>query len=651
MLNDFPALAEEGEFARAIDGFEPREQQQAMAAAVARAIAGQYALLCEAGTGTGKTLAYLIPALQAGVRVIISTGTRNLQDQLFEKDLPMVRSALGQPVKVGVLKGRANYLCLHRLNIAEGAALDTILSKRLVSIRRWSVLTTRGDLAELTTLSDDDLVRQMVTSTADNCLGQECPEYARCHVLKARRAAMDADVVIVNHHLYFADLALREDGFGELLPDAKAIIFDEAHQLPEVATRFFGWTISATQLRELADDAERVVRSGAGDMRAAQRAAGQLREGVSVMRAALTEFGQTARGRGGIDSAHQLWDGVREQSSIGDALLKLTEALDTLSGALDVDDGGGEMSSCLRRALGLRQRVGSLRIAAEDDVVRWVEVRGRGFTWRVAPLEVAKLFGDHLRANPVAWIFTSATLAVDGSFAHFSERMGIAAQEMHVWESPFDYMQQALCYLPTNLPEPRAPDYTDRLMDVVLPLLKAGQGRAFLLFTSHRALQASARWLEGKMTYPILVQGQAPKAELVRQFVEHGNAVLLGTTSFWEGVDVRGDALGCVVIDKLPFASPDDPVLDARVRAMREAGREPFKEYQMPLAVINLKQGAGRLIRSRQDRGVLVLGDPRLVNKGYGRIFLRSLPTMPITQDADEASAFLTANPSSSANS
>lgn len=629
---DYPLLAEGGKLAAAIADFEPRTQQQQMARAVERAIKGAYPLLCEAGTGTGKTLAYLVPALQAGVRVIISTGTRNLQDQLFDKDLPLVRRALGQPVKVVLLKGRANYLCLNRLDQAEAqGTLDATLNKGLQQIRRWSALTQHGDLAELTTLGDDDPVRPFVTSTVDNCLGQDCSDYHRCHVMKARRAALDADIVVINHHLYFADMALREDGFGELLPAARAVIFDEAHQLPEIATRFFGWTLSTGQMRELADDSERAVRAAAGDLRSAQRAAGTLRQVASELRSHLPQReGQVP------------WEDVREDGEVAGLIQRMREALDGLAAVVDVDDGGGELSSCLRRATAMSRRAASLLLEPDDAEVRWIETHRRGFTWRVAPLEIAKVFGDHLASHNLAWVFTSATLAVDGSFTHFAERMGIGdKREEHVWESPFDYMRQAVCYLPENLPEPRGAAHTESLLQTVMPLCEAAKGRTFLLFTSHRAMQFAANWLSSRTRYPLLVQGQAPKAELVRQFVEKGNALLLGTASFWEGVDVRGDALSCVVIDKLPFAAPDDPVLEARVKSMREQGREPFRHYQLPLAVIALKQGAGRLIRSQKDCGVLVLGDPRLVTKGYGRVFLRSLPTMPITQDGEEAATFL----------
>jgi ATP-dependent DNA helicase DinG len=631
----FPILAQGGELARAIDGFEARSQQQEMAAAVEKAIAEQEVLLCEAGTGTGKTLAYLVPALRAGVRVIISTGTRNLQDQLFGKDLPLLRDALGQPVRVVLLKGRANYLCRHRMDqAASGLELDPALAKRLQLIKRWSLQTRSGDLAELTALGDDEPVLPMVTSTADNCLGQECPVFADCHVVKARRAAQDADVVVVNHHLYFADMALRDDGFGEILPTARAVIFDEAHQLPEVATRFFGWNISTGQMREVIDDAERAVRAAGGDLVGLRRIAGGLRAALAELRGTLDSSVK------GPQSGSLPWEPFRVVREVAAALDALKSQLNTLIGALDAD-GGGEQSNCVRRAELLTQRLGKLALAEEEDEVRWVEQRGRATIWRVAPLNVASLFAAHIESHKAAWVFTSATLAVDGKFEHFAERMGICEYTSHVWPSPFDYMTQALCYLPQGLPEPRGQSHTEALLAQALPLLQASAGGAFLLFTSHRALQFAAGWLQPRSELPLFVQGQAPKAELVRQFVEAGNGVLLGTASFWEGVDVRGDALRLVVIDKLPFAAPDDPVLEARLKTLKEQGRDPFRELQLPLAVIALKQGAGRLIRSRKDRGVLVLGDPRLVMRGYGKVFLRSLPTMPITQEQAEACAFL----------
>jgi ATP-dependent DNA helicase DinG len=634
-VSQFPILAEGGKVARAIDGFEVRAQQQAMAAAVEQAIAQEEILLCEAGTGTGKTLAYLIPALRAGVRVIISTGTRNLQDQLFDKDLPLLRDALGQPVRVVLLKGRANYLCRYRMEQAVGELdLDPVLSKRLQLIKRWSLQTQAGDLAELTALADDEPVLPKVTSTADNCLGPECPAFSECHVVKARRAALDADVVVINHHLYFADMALRDDGFGEILPTARAVIFDEAHQLPEVATRFFGWNISTGQMREVVDDAERAVRGAGGDLAGLRRIAGALRAALAELRGALDVTFK------GPQSDSLPWEPFRVAREVAAALDSVKRQLNSLIGALDAD-GGGEQSNCARRAELLVQRLCKLALAEQDDEVRWVEQRGRVTIWRAAPLNLASLFAAHIESHRAAWIFTSATLAVDGEFGHFAERMGIEDYTAHVWPSPFDYMTQALCYLPEALPEPRGHNHTEALLAETLPLLQASAGGAFLLFTSHRALQFAATWLKSRSDLPLYVQGQAPKAELVRQFVEAGNGVLLGTASFWEGVDVRGDALRLVVIDKLPFAAPDDPVLEARMRTLKEQGREPFRELQLPLAVIALKQGSGRLIRSRKDQGVLVLGDPRLVNRGYGKVFLRSLPTMPITQDRAKACEFL----------
>ncbi|NKC13520.1 MAG: ATP-dependent DNA helicase [Gammaproteobacteria bacterium] len=600
-----------------------------MAAAVARAIDTRATLICETGTGTGKTIAYLLPALASGARVIISTGTRNLQDQLFDKDLPLVRLVLGQPVKVVLLKGRANYLCLHRLHVAQGQGVtDPLLATHLQRIREWAGITQAGDMAELPGIPEDALVQRLVTSSADNCLGQECAHFDECHVVKARRAAMEAHIVVVNHHLFFADMALRDEGVGELLPSADCVIFDEAHQLPEVATRFFGESLSAGQLRELADDAERAVAEGGGDSGACAKATRALREAIAVTRLRLAEDMQGS------------WEQSKDLPAIQDAMQRLAAALEGLIETVQTDDGGGELSACLRRAIDARGRLRLLSEDCPDNTVRWVEAHPRGFSWRSAPLEVDELFANHMRAHPSAWIFTSATLAIGDSFAHFASRMGIAADETVVFPSPFDYDQQALCYLPAPLPEPREQHHTEALIEAVVPVLEESEGRAFLLFTSRRAMAEAATLLRGRTGFPMLVQGDESKAELIRRFVELGNALLLATASFWEGVDVRGDALSCVIIDKLPFAAPDDPVLEARLRTMKANGRDPFHEHQLPQAAIALKQGVGRLIRSRTDTGVLVLGDPRIVTKGYGKSFMRALPPMSRTRSFADVRRF-----------
>lgn len=613
-----------------IDGFEVREQQVDMAAAVMRCIALRSKLLCEAGTGTGKTLAYLVPALHAGVKVVISTGTRNLQDQLFEKDLPTVRDALGQPVKVVLLKGRANYLCLHRLDQAHtDAALDTIATKQLQGLRRWSHTTVSGDMSEFPGLPEDSPLQRLVTSTTDNCLGAECPQFQECFLVKARRAALEADIVVVNHHLFFADMVLREEGFGELLPDAGCVIFDEAHQLPDVATRFFGSSLSTGQLRELADDGERAIATVGGDIQPVMVAARTLRECASGLRGCFTKNADKSN-----------WEPFRDQTAVMDLMTSVHGALRQLAIGLDVDDGGGEASNCMKRATAMSAQIEQLTADCPSNAVRWIELRPRNFTWRTAPLEIADTFASHMRSHPIAWIFTSATLAVGDSFEHFARRMGVEDAEELVLASPFDYSEQAVCYLPSRLPEPRERRHSDALLEAIMPVLELSGGRAFLLFTSHRALRYAAQALRPVLRYPMLVQGEESKAELVRRFVEYGNAVLLGTASFWEGVDVRGDALSCVVIDKLPFAAPDDPVLQARLDKLRAEGGDPFFEFQVPAAAIALKQGAGRLIRSRRDRGVLVLGDPRIASKGYGRTFVRALPPMRRTRDLSVVQRF-----------
>ncbi len=625
-------LSADGPFAALIPGFAPRVQQQELAAAVAAALENQDVFIAEAGTGTGKTFAYLVPALLSGQKVIISTGTKNLQDQLFHKDLPLVRQALGVPVEVALLKGRANYLCLHRMELAltEGQFRSRSEVTDLQRVREWSGRTRSGDIAELTELAEDAPLWPQVTSTGDNCLGSECARYDDCHLTLARRRAQEADVLVVNHHLLFADMALKGEGFGELLPGANAFILDEAHQLPETASNFFGTTVSGNQLLELARDTIAEDLREAGESGRLRSAAEHLEKTVKDLRLAF-----------GMEQRRGAWREIAQRPGFQAALNEVDAALKELHAQLKpLASRGKGLESCLRRCEEAMLRYAQVSRDAPGGQIHWYETHTRSFSLNLTPMDVAELFQAQVQARPCAWVFTSATLAVGDSFEHFTHRLGLQEAKTHRWDSPFDFARQALLYVPPDMPEPNSHDYTAAVVEQSLPVLEASRGRAFLLFTSHRALQEAATLLEGRIDYPLLVQGQMPRSRLLEQFRALGNAVLLGTGSFWEGVDVRGEALSCVIIDKLPFASPGDPVLQARIEVMREQGGNPFMEYQLPQAVITLKQGVGRLIRDVNDRGVLMLCDPRLGTKSYGRVFIDSLPPMSKTRKLEVVQRF-----------
>lgn len=629
-------LGADGPLARSLPGFAPRAEQIEMARCVADALRDLEPLLIEAGTGTGKTFAYLVPVLLSGRHVIISTGTRTLQDQLFHRDLPAVSAALGRPVKIALLKGRANYLCRHRLKLARSApelALgDGDSGPLLERIERWAQGTTAGDVSELTHVPEGHAIWAAVTSTRDNCLGVNCPEYAPCHMFAARRAAQAADIVIVNHHLLLADLALKEGGFGDVLPGTEAVILDEAHQVPETAAQFFGASLSGRQLVGFARDTIAELQSagvGAAVLHGELRALESL---VSGLRKALP------KGQGRIDWRALSADAI---DTLADVEMKLVAAHRTLNEL----DGSSGIEHCARRAAELVEQSRQLRAPDDETGARWVDLAMQSWTLRYTPFEVADRLRQIMTATPSAWIFTSATLAVGEDFSHFASRVGMADARAIRIQSPFDYRRQALLYLPEAISDPADPGHAEHTVEAALPLLEATGGRAFLLFTSHRALQQASAWLKekfgGQPPYPVFTQGEAPREVLLRQFRELGNAVLLGTSSFWEGVDVKGDALSLVVIDKLPFAAPDDPVLSARLEGIRRRGGKPFFEYQLPQAVLALKQGVGRLIRDRNDFGVVMLCDPRLVTRAYGRVFLDSLPPMPATTSLRETVAFL----------
>jgi ATP-dependent DNA helicase DinG len=630
----------DGPLAAAIPGFATRNEQIAMATEVTRALRTRGRLIVEAGTGTGKTFAYLVPALLSGRRVIVSTGTRNLQDQLFHRDLPTVARAIGRPVRVALLKGRSNYLCLHRFELAEQQAIARGLRKDVATalprVREWMRFTKRGDIAELAQLSDTHPVWPWVTSTRDNCLGPECPSFDRCHVVQARREAQASDIVVVNHHLLMADLVLKEEGFGDLLPGADAIIIDEAHQLPEVAANFLGFTVSSRQLQAIGRDL------------AAELMLGGPRSEVSAA------FAQTIE--------RQLFDvqdalGPRSDrcelkdwpAAVIESLERLRLSLDDLAKSLAeaAKDHAG-LATLRRRCVELSTKLGALVASDADEAaasVRWAQIASHGISFHYVPIDVAEQLGKLIDAHASAWICTSATLAVGDSFDHFTRRLGMKEPATARFGSPFVYEKQTLLYLPRGLDAPSSPRHTGQVIEAALPVLQASGGRAFLLFTSHRALREAAEILLARWglepPFPVLVQGDAPREILLSRFRDHGNAVLLGTGSFWEGVDVKGAALSVVIIDKLPFAAPDDPVLKARLDAIERRGGNPFFEEQIPQAVIALKQGVGRLVRDPDDFGVIMLCDQRLRTRGYGRIFLDSLPPMPRTERIDEVEQFL----------
>ncbi len=624
-------LGPDGPFAKEVPGFAPRESQQAMADAVEEAIADGHSLIAEAGTGTGKTFAYLVPALRSGKRVIVSTGTKTLQDQLFHRDLPRVREVLGARLRTSLLKGRANYLCLYRLDQThkEGRLASREQATHLQATRAWALRTSSGDRGEFADVPEDSPLWPRVTSTAENCVGAECPMFADCFVVKARRAAQEADVVVVNHHLLFADLAIKQEGFGEILPGANAFILDEAHQIPELAGQFFSSSVTSRQITELANDALAESGSVSGALASLRESVEAIAPAVKKARHSLDRLAP----KGGFAAIENDADVQSDMHALNDALRALTDAVGKQA------ERSRGLASVHERAENLHQRLQDVTDGSAGEAVHWYELSPHGFAFHATPLDLAPPLRALREQSNATWIFTSATLSVAGEFQHFSRQLGLDDPVAMSLASPFDFTRQALAYVPKGLPEPNDPSYTECVVAAARPVLDAARGRTFMLFTSHRALRRAAELLVD-IPYPLFVQGTAPRHQLLTEFRESGNGVLLGAASFWEGVDVAGEALSCVIIDKLPFAAPDDPVLEARLSALRESGGNPFFDWQVPAAVIALKQGAGRLIRDIADRGVLMLCDPRITSRAYGKLFLKSLPPLPLTRELGDVQKF-----------
>ncbi|MEO8963903.1 MAG: ATP-dependent DNA helicase, partial [Gammaproteobacteria bacterium] len=625
-------LGVNGLLSQAITGFTPRESQQVMADAIEKTLSLDSQLIVEAGTGTGKTFGYLVPIFLAQKKTIISTGTKNLQDQLFFKDIPIIKKILSFTLKVVLLKGRANYLCKHRLerNIEDGRFVSRQLVSELHTINEWASATQAGDISELNSIPEDSLIWPQVTSTPDNCLSQDCPFYKNCFVVQARQQALNADIVIVNHHLFFADMALQEDGFGELLPGADAIVFDEAHHLPDIASQFFSTSVTGRQIIELARDTEAEVLLSAKDMREIIEEADKLQAATHEMRVAM-----------GMEIRRAPWPEQHPpllEMSIQCVKKTLQSLEENLRNAAVRSKG---LENCWRRAALLIARFNLLTGKTPEDTVHWFETYAQSFSVQLTPMIVADNFKQYIEERKRAWIFTSATLTVKNNFSLFVETLGLKNALQLQLKSPFDYQKQSLLYVPRGLPDPHAQNYTESLVEAAIPVLEATQGKAFLLFTSYKAMEYAAELLKNRISFPMLLQGTMPKKELIDQFKQLGNAVLLGTSSFWYGVDVRGDALSCVIIDKLPFAAPEDPILKARIQMLRKQGTDPFQTYQLPNAVLILKQGAGRLIRDIEDRGILMICDPRLVGSRYGEAFLQSLPDMRRTRDLEKVREFM----------
>lgn len=623
-----------GELSQSIKGFRPRTEQIEMAHAVGESIQNKSSLVIEAGTGTGKTFAYLAPALVFGKKTIISTGSKNLQDQLFNRDLPAIKKALNFTGKIALLKGRANYLCLECLDqvIAQGVLGDKSVLAELSKVRTWNNSTKTGDFTECIELAEDSPIIPQLTSTAESCLGTDCPNYSECYVASARKKALNADLVVVNHHLFFADMAVKESGFGELIPNAEVIIFDEAHQLPDIASQYFGQSLTSRQLFDLCKDINIVYRTELKDMQQLGTTSDTLLKVIQDFRLLLGN-GSNVRGN---------WRELYTQSAVKKSFELLQEKIDFLAEVIKLALGRSQtLDSIFERVESIKIQ---LKRLSETNIVGycyWYEGNGRQFGLHITPLTVADKFGAQLEAKEAAWIFTSATLEVGGTFNHFCLRLGIENATQKILPSPFNYSEQSLLCVPRYLPNTNQANTLNSLGEMLLPVIEANKGRCFVLCTSYSMMRGLAEYFREKSNLSILLQGETSKGKLLEQFIKETHSVLVATSSFWEGVDVRGDALSLVIIDKLPFTAPDEPLLKARIEDCHLQGGDPFNDIQIPEAVITLKQGVGRLIRDVTDRGVVIICDNRLVMRNYGETFLKSLPNSSRTRDLNKVIQFL----------
>ena len=622
-----------GPLALSIDGYTPRQPQIDMAVAVDDALKTRSQLVVEAGTGTGKTFAYLAPALKSKGKTIISTGSKALQEQLYHRDLPVLVKALGAAKKTALLKGRANYLCTYRLtqHVAHVPTDDPDVMHQLAMVAKFASETHSGDLADCIGIEEDAKVLPYVSSTADNCLGKECPDFQECYIRKARLKAADADVVVINHHLFFADMAVKESGFAELMPNADAYIFDEAHQLSEIASDYFGETMSTKKLVDLINDLRAIYRAEIPDMLQLGKSLNKLETSVADLR---LQFG--------VDGSRGDWREKLSNKLICSALHRVISDLEFVYQVLKLClERSDKIEHPFERVLAFKGQLERVFDTAQTGFSYWYETTRRYLTINITPLNVSAKFALMMKESGSGFVFTSATLSVDNELSHFNASLGLKPKQSMMVDSPFDYENQALLCLPRYLPQSHEDNMPHAIVKLTLELIKSAKGRCFVLFTSYRMMHLVAEGLTTQMDYPVYMQGQMSKRIILEKFTRHGNAVLLGTASFWEGVDVRGSTLSCVIIDKLPFAAPDDPLLQAKMQDCQMQGKDPFAHIQLPQAVIALKQGVGRLIRDNKDKGVLVICDNRLVTRQYGQVFLKSLPPMRRTRSLEDANTFL----------
>jgi len=638
-------FSDKGALAQAINGYLPRQAQLDMAEEVNSAIENQTCLIAEAGTGTGKTFAYLVPALfesksnkhaddaTNSKKVIVSTGTKNLQEQLFYKDLPIIKKALKSNMSVALLKGRANYLCQYRLELYQQTRgqLDAQGLQDLVKVKTWSTTTQSGDIGDLVDIAEDSAIFPLITSTVDNCLAKDCPNIEDCYLIKARKKAIDADLIVINHHLFFADMALKDTGFGELIPQADVVIFDEAHQIPDIASEYFGEALSTRQIVELCTDVQQIYRTELTDVKQLGKAADKLLQTTQSFRLLFP-----------YDPQRGNWRDKHQQTRFAQGFDDLKVDLDFLYQVIKLCVSRNDaIDNCFERAVNLLAKYDIMAQTQSYGLSFWYETTPRHVVLHQTPLSIADKFEETINKATTGWIFTSATLAVDGKFEHFAKQLGIKNAKHLLLDSPFDYYQQSQLLVPRYLPPANDKLRAQALALIAIPLIEASRGACFLLFTSYRVLNQVADILAEKLEVPLLVQGQMAKRKLLEQFISQEHAILLATSSFWEGVDVRGNKLTCVIIDKLPFAAPDDPLLQARCDDVKRQGSDPFKQIQLPQAVIALKQGVGRLIRDVNDQGVMVICDDRIVNRPYGQVFIKSLPDMKRTRNLSQSVNFL----------